>query len=65
MAQKICIADLPEFDPAAHLKSEEDVVAYVAAATKENDPVLLALALSDVARARGMGEFVKNPADEI
>ena len=60
MAKKIRVADLPEFDPAEHLKSEEDVAAYLTAIIEENDPALLAAALGDIARARGMSEIAKS-----
>ncbi len=59
MTQKIRIADLPEFDPAEHLKSEEDVAAYLTAIMEANNPALLAAALGDIARARGMSEIAK------
>ena len=59
MAKKIRIADLPEFDPAEHLKSEKDVAAYLTAIIEENDPALLAAALGDIARSRGMSEIAK------
>lgn len=39
---------------ADHLNTEEDVVAYVDAAFEDGDPALIAAALGDVARARGM-----------
>lgn len=48
------IADLPEFDAAEHLKTEEDVAAYLSAILEENDPALLAAAMGDIAKARGM-----------
>ncbi len=42
------------FDAAEYLKDEADIAAYVAAALAENDPSVLAAALGDIARARGM-----------
>ncbi len=59
MKKKIRIADLPEFDPAEHLKTEHDVAAYLTAIIEENDSALLAAALGDIARARGMSEIAK------
>ena len=59
MTKKIRIADLPDFDPAEHLKSEEDGAAYLTAIMEENDPALLAAALGDIARARGMSEIAR------
>ena len=59
MTKKTRIADLPDFDPAEYLKSEADIAAYLTAIIGENDPSLLAAALGDIARARGMGEIAK------
>lgn len=59
MTKKINIRDLPDFDPAEHLKDEEDVAAYLTVIIAENDPALLAAALGDIARARGMSEIAK------
>lgn len=42
------------WDPAEHLKSEEDMAAYLEAALEEGDPALVAAALGDIARAKGM-----------
>jgi probable addiction module antidote protein len=44
------------WDPADYLKSEEDMAAYLGACLEEapEDPALIAAALGDIARARGM-----------
>jgi probable addiction module antidote protein len=42
------------WDPADHLETEEDMVAYLEAALEERDPNLIAAALGDIARAKGM-----------
>ena len=42
------------WDAADHLESNEDIVAYLEAAFEDGDPALIAAALGDVARARGM-----------
>ena len=42
------------WDAADHLKTEEDIVAYIDAAFEDGDPALIAAVLGDVARARGM-----------
>jgi probable addiction module antidote protein len=47
------------WDAAAHLESQEDMAAYLEAAFKEADPALIAAALGDIARAKGMS---KSPA---
>jgi len=47
------------FDPAAHLETEEDILYYLEAAMKGNDPKHIASALGDVARCRGMTEVAR------
>jgi probable addiction module antidote protein len=49
------------WDAADYLKSEEDMAAYLQACLEEapDDPALLAAALGDIARARGMGDLAK------
>jgi probable addiction module antidote protein len=50
---------LRTWDPADHLESEEDVVAYLDAAFEDGDPKVIAAALGDVARARGMTDIAR------
>ncbi|WP_308937313.1 addiction module antidote protein [Duganella vulcania] len=50
---------LKVFDPAEYITSDEAAVAYINEALAENDAALLASALGDVARARGMTEIAK------
>lgn len=57
MTKKIHIADLPDFDFSEHLDSETAIVEYLNAVLEENDSALLAAALGDIARARGMAEI--------
>ncbi|MCX7148863.1 MAG: putative addiction module antidote protein [Rhodocyclales bacterium] len=59
MTRKISIADLPEFDLAEQLKSEEDIAAYLTMVIEEGDTSELAHALGLAARARGMSEIAK------
>ncbi len=59
MPKKIKVSELPMFDPAEHLKDEEDMAAYLTVILEENDPALLAAALGDIARARGMSEIAR------
>jgi probable addiction module antidote protein len=47
------------WDAADHLKSEQDIAAYLKAALDEQDPALFAAALGDVARAKGMSEIAR------
>ncbi len=42
------------WDAADHLESDEDIVAYLEAAFEDGDPAVIAAALGDIARARGM-----------
>ena len=59
MSQRIKAADLPEFDAARYLNSESAVAAYLTDILESNDAALLASALGDIARARGMSEIAK------
>lgn len=42
------------WDPVEYLETEEDMAAYLDAALAENDLRLIAAALGDIARAKGM-----------
>jgi hypothetical protein len=45
------------WDAAEHLKNDEDMVAYLEAALHEGDASLIAAALGDIARAKGMSKI--------
>ncbi len=47
------------WDPADHLRTEEDMVAYLEAALEEGEPTLVAAALGDIARAKGMTQVAR------
>lgn len=47
------------WDPAEHLETQEDMVAYLEAAFEDGDPALIAAALGDIARAKGMTEVAR------
>ncbi|MFN7573024.1 MAG: addiction module antidote protein [Betaproteobacteria bacterium] len=47
------------FDVVDYLRSERDIARYMEAVLAENDPALLAAALGDVARARGMAQVAR------
>lgn len=47
------------WDPAEHLDSPEAIAAYIAAAMEEGDLALIAVALGDVARAKGMTQIAR------
>jgi len=59
MKRKIKVADLPEFDVTEYLDSEQAMAEYLTSMMEENDPSLLAAALGDIARARGMSEIAE------
>src|SRR5450830_2160221 len=60
MTKKINVADLPEFDAAPYLDSQEAIAAYLTDILEANDAALLASALGDIARVRGMSEIAKS-----
>ncbi|MDB9423831.1 putative addiction module antidote protein [Microcystis aeruginosa CS-564/01] len=43
------------WDAADHLKTKEDIAAYMEAALEEGDPSLVVAALGDIARETGLG----------
>ncbi|MDS1139314.1 putative addiction module antidote protein [Pusillimonas sp. SM2304] len=48
------------FDVSNYLKDEADTAAYLQAAIEDGDPALLAAALGDIARARGMTQLARD-----
>ena len=47
------------WDPAEHLETEEDMAAYLEAALEDGDSALVAAALGDIARAKGMSQIAR------
>ena len=47
------------WDSAAYLKSDEDIAHYLEAVFEDGDPTLVAAALGDVARAKGMSQIAQ------
>jgi probable addiction module antidote protein len=47
------------WDAAEHLATEEDRAAYLEAALEDGDPALVAAALGDIARAKGMTQVAR------
>jgi probable addiction module antidote protein len=47
------------WDAAEHLKTKEDIAAYLAAVLEDGDSELLKAALGDIARAKGMTELAR------
>ena len=60
MSETIKISDLPEFDVADYLTDDAAVDDYLTAVLEDGDAALLAAALGDIARARGMTEIAKS-----
>jgi probable addiction module antidote protein len=48
------------WDVADHLKTDEDIANYLEAAFEDGDPSLVAAALGDVARAKGMSQVARD-----
>jgi probable addiction module antidote protein len=59
MVKKISVTDLPEFDMAEHLDSDQAIAEYLTIVMEENDPGELTHALGVIARARGMSEVAR------
>ncbi len=59
MTKKIAKIKTRPWDVAEHLKTEEDMAAYLEAALEDGDPALIAAALGDIARAKGMGQIAR------
>ena len=59
MSKRIKVDELPEFDAAPYLDSDTAIAAYLTDILEANDASLLAAALGDIARARGMSEIAK------
>ena len=47
------------WDAANHLETEEDMAAYLEAALEDGEPTLIAVALGDIARAKGMSQIAR------
>jgi len=48
------------WNPATHLATADDVAAYLEAAPQDGDPQLVAAALVDIARAKGMSQVARD-----
>ena len=48
------------WDPAKHFTTEADMASYLEAALEEGDPALIAAALGDIARAKGMTQIARD-----
>lgn len=59
MTQNIKISELPDFDMAQFLKSEEDIIEYLNQILEDGDSAELAAAIGHIAKARGMTEIAR------
>jgi len=59
MNRKIKVSELAEFDPSKYLDDDEAIADYIRLAIEDGHPGLLAAALGDVARARGMTQVAQ------
>lgn len=50
---------LTKFDIVDFLKTDEDILAYLAVVAEDNDPAFFARSLGHVARARGMSQLAR------
>lgn len=48
------------WDPAEHLTGKKAITAYINAALEDGDPTVIAAALGDVARAKGMTRIARD-----
>ncbi|HEX7551087.1 MAG TPA: addiction module antidote protein [Candidatus Methylomirabilis sp.] len=47
------------WDVVQHLETDEDMAAYLEAALEDGDPAVVAAALGDIARAKGMTQLAR------
>jgi probable addiction module antidote protein len=59
MTETTKLTELPDFDMAEHLKSDEDIANYLTLVLEENDATEFTHALGIIARARGMTEMAR------
>lgn len=59
MSKKINAEELPDFNLAEQLKTDEDMATYLSVALEDDDSSELMHALGVVARARGMTEVAR------
>ena len=50
---------ITQYDPAQHLRTPEEMAAYLEACFAEDDAALIAKALGDIARAKGMSQLAR------
>jgi probable addiction module antidote protein len=60
MTKKINLSELAEFDPSKYPDDDEAIADYIRLAIEDGDPGMVAAALGDVARARGMTQVAQS-----
>jgi probable addiction module antidote protein len=60
MTPRLKVSSLPEFDAADYLSSDSEIAAYLTSVLEDDDPSLLAAALGDIAKARGMTQIARD-----
>lgn len=60
MNKSIRVAELPDFEMADYLKSDQDMADYLNLVIAENDASLLAAAMGDIAKAKGMAQIAQD-----
>jgi probable addiction module antidote protein len=59
MKKKIAKIKTRRWDAAEHLTTEDDMAAHLEGALEDGDPALVAAALGDIARAKGMSQIAR------
>ena len=57
MTKKLSVSSLPDFDAAQYLEDDAAIAEYLTLVLDDGDPALLAAALGDVAKARGVAQI--------
>lgn len=53
------MTEISDWDPVDFLNSDEAIVAYLEASFEDGDPKIIAVALGNIARAKGMSQIAK------
>jgi len=59
MKKKLAKLKTFKWDPAQHINTEKDVVAYLNAALEDGDPAIISAMLGYIARSKGMAAIAK------
>ncbi|MDQ1196317.1 MULTISPECIES: addiction module antidote protein [Agrobacterium] len=53
------MTEISAWDPVDYLNSDEAIIAYLEASFEDGDPKIIAVALGNIARAKGMSQIAK------